>query len=84
MPTQQFTRIRALPLLFVFSIVSLAQPFPGKECAKAEKPESAGFSARRLAALTPLLQTLDTSAMMVVSKRPGGLRIRRFGREQSG
>ena len=68
MPTQQFTRIRALPLLFVFSIVSLAQPFPGKECAKAEKPESAGFSARRLAALTPLLQTLDTSAMMVVSK----------------
>jgi hypothetical protein len=68
MPTQKFARPRALPLLLVFSIVGPAQSFPGKEWAKADKPESAGFSARRLATLTPLLQTFDTSAMMVVSK----------------
>ena len=60
--------ICALPLLIVFSILAPAQPFPGKEWTKADKPESAGFSSRRLAALTPLLQTLDTSAMLVVSK----------------
>jgi CubicO group peptidase (beta-lactamase class C family) len=55
-------------LVIVFPILSWAQPLPGKDWAKADKPESAGFSSRRLAALTPLVQTLDTSAMMVVSK----------------
>lgn len=60
--------ICALLLAIAFSILAPAQPFPGKEWTKADKPESAGFSSRRLAALTPLLQTLDTSAMLVVSK----------------
>jgi hypothetical protein len=55
-------------LVIVFPILAWAQTFPGKDWAKADKPESAGFSTRRLVALTPLLQTLDTSAMMVVSK----------------
>lgn len=60
--------IRVLLLVVVFTILAPAQPFPGKEWTKADKPESAGFSSRRLAALTGLLQTLDTSAMLVVAK----------------
>lgn len=59
---------RPLLLLFAFELVCSAQPFPAKDWPAAGKPESAGFSQRRLAALTPLLETLDTSAMMVVSK----------------
>ena len=55
-------------LLFAFAIISSAQPFPAKDWPKAGKPESAGFSQHRLAALTPLLETLDTSAMIVVAK----------------
>jgi CubicO group peptidase (beta-lactamase class C family) len=41
--------------------------FPAKDWQKADKAESAGFSTQRLQALTPFLQSLDTSAMMVVS-----------------
>ena len=57
-------------LAIVLGCASLtAQPvFPGKEWQKADKAESAGYSTRRLAALTPLLESLDTSAMMVVSR----------------
>jgi CubicO group peptidase (beta-lactamase class C family) len=50
--------------------------FPGKEWEKAGKPEAVGFSGKRLSALTPLLQTLDTSAMMVVS---GGRLVYEYG-----
>jgi CubicO group peptidase (beta-lactamase class C family) len=41
--------------------------FPAKDWQKADKLESDGFSTQRLQALTPFLQSLDTSAMMVVS-----------------
>jgi CubicO group peptidase (beta-lactamase class C family) len=40
--------------------------FPGAEWERIEKPESAGFSAARLEALRSWLQSLDTTAMMVV------------------
>ncbi len=52
------------------SVTLVAQPavFPGKEWQTAERPETAGFSSRRLASLTPFLESLDTSAMMVVSR----------------
>lgn len=42
--------------------------FPGKDWPAADKPESVGFSSKRLASLTPFLQTLDTSAMVVISQ----------------
>src|SRR5260370_10770231 len=41
--------------------------FPGKDWQKAENAASAGFSTQRLLALTPLLKSLDTSAMLLVS-----------------
>jgi CubicO group peptidase (beta-lactamase class C family) len=60
--------IYALLIAGLLSILAAAQSFPGKEWPKAEKPESVGFSKRRLDSLTPLLAGLDTSAIMVVSK----------------
>jgi hypothetical protein len=62
MSLQRFAFRLALLLVIAFSIFAEAQPFPDKEWIKADKPESSGFSNCRLA-LTPLLQTLDTSAM---------------------
>ena len=44
-----------------------APTFPAAQWVKAEQPEKFGFSAGRLAALTPFLQTLDTTAMMVIA-----------------
>ncbi len=58
----------AVLLVILYSSLAPAQSFPGKDWPKAVKAESAGFSTGRLAALTPFLQTLDTSAMMVISK----------------
>lgn len=40
--------------------------FPGTDWERVEKPESVGFSLARLAALRGWLQSLDTTAMMVV------------------
>src|SRR5215510_6572012 len=40
--------------------------FPGKEWARIEKPESVGFSSARLQALRSWVQSLDTTAMLVV------------------
>ena len=45
----------------------VAPIFPDAHWAKAERPEKYGFNAERLAALTPFLRTLDTTAMMVVA-----------------
>jgi CubicO group peptidase (beta-lactamase class C family) len=58
--------------LVVFGAVSLSAQtpsvtiFPGEHWTKAARPEDHGFNADRLAALTPFLRTLDTTAMMVV------------------
>jgi CubicO group peptidase (beta-lactamase class C family) len=43
-----------------------AEVFPGKNWERVEKPESVGFSSARLGALRAWLETLDTTAMMVV------------------
>src|SRR5689334_2230436 len=65
---------------FVLCLVSVAlaaqSAFPGKEWLKAGKPETAGFSSARLASLTPFLESLDTSAMMVIS---GGRVVYEYG-----
>jgi len=45
-----------------------AQVFPGTDWAKADTAESAGYSTRKLAALKPFLESLDTSAMIVISQ----------------
>ena len=44
----------------------IAPIFPGAHWAKTEHPENYGLSGDRLAALTPFLHTMDTTAMMVV------------------
>lgn len=48
-------------------IVLAAQSYPAGEWIRAERPETHHFDGRRLAALTPFLASLDTSAMMVVA-----------------
>jgi len=69
--------LRPTLLLLAFVAALNAQNvYPGKEWEKASKPEAAGFSAPRLAAVTPFLQTLDTSAMVVVS---GGRVVYEYG-----
>jgi CubicO group peptidase (beta-lactamase class C family) len=56
--------------VFVVAFVLLpgqAQPvFPGRDWEAIDKPESAGFSSKRLAAATEWVTSLDTTAMMVV------------------
>jgi len=54
-------------VLTCFALPAQTSVFPAKDWQKADKAESAGFSTQRLQALTPFLQSLDTSAMMVVS-----------------
>jgi CubicO group peptidase (beta-lactamase class C family) len=70
--------LRALFSLALAGITTFAQPtvFPGRDWQRPEKAEAAGFSSRRLAALTPFLQTLNTSALMVVA---GGQVIYQYG-----
>jgi len=58
--------------LAIASSLALVSPFesqdvfPDKEWQPIERPESVGFSSARLAALRSWLQSLDTTAMMVV------------------
>jgi len=55
----------------------LAQPVvPGKEWAKWQKPEAAGYSAKKLEAVRGWLGTLGTTAMMVVV---GGRQVFEYG-----
>ena len=70
-------RLRALYILLVLPLL-ISPPFPaytqsadsevypGKEWARIDKPESAGYSTPRLQALRGWLQTLDTTGMLVV------------------
>ncbi len=51
----------------VFAISAHSATFPTKEWERANRPESAGFSSRKLSSLTAFLESLDTTAMMVVS-----------------
>src|SRR5258708_13418132 len=51
----------------LIAIVLTCATLSAQDWPKAAKAESAGFSTQRLQALTPFLQSLDTSAMMVVS-----------------
>ena len=69
---------RALLYFWFASLLFPAPPpvYPAKEWQVAERPESAGFSSRRLASLTPFLESLDTSALMVVS---GGKVVYQYG-----
>jgi CubicO group peptidase (beta-lactamase class C family) len=53
--------------VFLAAVVC-AQPYPGKDWERYSKPEDAGFSAARFGALRTWLQTLDTSALLVVHK----------------
>jgi CubicO group peptidase (beta-lactamase class C family) len=46
--------------------IEKATVFPGKDWERVEKPESIGYSSARLQALRGWLQSLDTTAMMVV------------------
>lgn len=50
--------------------------WPQKDWEKADRTEAVGFSPKRLASLTPYLQTLDTTAMMVVA---GGKVVFQYG-----
>jgi CubicO group peptidase (beta-lactamase class C family) len=61
-------------LLLILAGLASAADFPAKDWQKADA--SNGFSARKLAALTPFLQTLDTSAMMVIA---GGHVVYEYG-----
>lgn len=63
-------RKRALAVLCLVSAGLLAQNWQTVE------PKAAGFSSGRLAALTPFLQSLDTSALMVVA---GGRVVYSYG-----
>ncbi|MEO8027957.1 MAG: serine hydrolase [Bryobacteraceae bacterium] len=69
---------RALFVLLFISIAAFGEnaDFPAKDWKRAEKAEPYGFSTRRLATLTPYLQTLDTSAMMVIA---GGRVVFEYG-----
>lgn len=60
--------MRVLLLTPVLLAALHAQPFPAPDWERATTPESAGYNAKRLAALKPFLETLDTSAMMVISR----------------
>jgi len=62
-------------IVFLLAQLAWSQVFPIPAWEKA-KPETAGFDARRLSALTPLLASLDTSAMMVVQ---GGRVVFEYG-----
>ncbi|MEW6211443.1 MAG: serine hydrolase [Acidobacteriota bacterium] len=48
------------------ALQSKQSAFPGKEWERIEKPESVGFSSVRLQALRAWVQSLDTTALMVV------------------
>lgn len=41
--------------------------YPDKDWQKSDKAEALGFSTKRLQAITPLLESLDTTAMMVIA-----------------
>jgi CubicO group peptidase (beta-lactamase class C family) len=68
--------LRVVWILLLIRAAGAQAVFPAKDWEKASKPETAGFSAPRLAAVAPFLQTLDTSAMMVVS---GGRVVFEYG-----
>ena len=65
-------RVFVVACLAIASSLALVSPFesqdvfPDKEWQPIERPESVGFSSARLAALRSWLQSLDTTAMMVV------------------
>ncbi len=57
-------------IAFVLACVALSgqtSRVSANEWPKAGKAESVGFCTQRLQALTPFLESLDTSAMMVIS-----------------
>jgi CubicO group peptidase (beta-lactamase class C family) len=71
----------AMRALLIWLLLAAAAPaqtwvYPGRQWSSAEPPEAVGFSARRLAALTPFLESLDTSAVMAVA---GGRVIYQYG-----
>jgi len=73
--------LRSLVAFAIACAIALAQKsappvFPQKTWDKAVRPEDAGFSTKRLAALTPYLQTIDTTAMTVIV---GGKMIYSYG-----
>ncbi len=61
---------RALLCFWFAPLLFPAPPpvYPRTEWQVAERPESSGFSSRRLASLTPFLESLNTSALMVISQ----------------
>src|SRR5262249_471230 len=66
------SRFFALVLGAITVSVTLGMPrrtqafIPGKEWESIDRPESVGFSSKRLEALRPWLQSLDTTGMMVI------------------
>ena len=70
------TRLLLSLLLACLAVMAEPATFPAQNWSKADKPESVGFSGRRLASLTPFLETLDTSAMMVIA---GGRVVYEYG-----
>jgi CubicO group peptidase (beta-lactamase class C family) len=66
------SRVYALVLGALTVSVTLGMPrrtqalIPGKEWESIDMPESVGFSSKRLEALRPWLQSLDTTGMMVI------------------
>ncbi|MBL8229734.1 MAG: serine hydrolase [Bryobacterales bacterium] len=56
-------------LCFVLALVTgTAQTFPSENWESASPAESVGYRTNRLAAIRPFLETLDTTAMVVVSR----------------
>ena len=53
-------------LLVAFAPVRTQSAFPGREWESIDKPESVGFSSKRLAAVREWVSSLDTTSMMVV------------------
>jgi CubicO group peptidase (beta-lactamase class C family) len=65
-----FSRLRAFVVAGALAAATMhAQPtaiFPGREWQPIDAPETVGFSSKRLAAVRAWLQSVDTTAMMVV------------------
>lgn len=65
-----FRLVPALPgicgVVFAQLAISAEPVFPATEWQRIERPESAGYSPQKLAALHTYLESIDTTAMMVV------------------